>query len=212
MAERKVFPLLRPARIDHRTWKDLEAVVPDVALEERVTGVEYLIEAQRGCLGVIGVIADDPIVVHPRRVGERNRIELLRREFGESALRNLVAWKCQPGERIENRERDIRKIAAQPVLRRDICKVHFAVRLPDLLNRAEAEELVASNRSAQRHAILISIKARFVGLEVSTCIQRLVPEVLEGRPAHAIASRFGHHRDDRLSLTVLSGERVAKEA
>src|SRR3989442_76199 len=125
MAERKVFPLLRPARIDHRTWKDLEAVVPDVALEERVTGVEYLIEAQRGCLGVVGVIADDPIVVHPRRVGERNRIELLRREFGESALRNLVAWKCQPGERIENRERDIRKISAQPVLRRGIFTEYF---------------------------------------------------------------------------------------
>src|SRR2546425_5113591 len=154
MAERKVLPLLRPARIDHRTWKDLEAVVPDVALEERVTGVEYLIEAQRGCLGVIGVIADDPIVVHPRRVGERNRIELLRREFGESALRNLVAWKCQPGERIENRERDIRKIAAQPVLRRGSCKVHFAGRLPGLLNRAQAQKPFARDRAAPRPALL----------------------------------------------------------
>src|SRR3989442_15614319 len=116
MAERKVLPLLRPARIDHRTWKDLEAVVPDVALEERVTGVEYLIEAQRGCLGVIGVIADDPIVVHPRRVGGGNRIELLRREFGESALGNLVAWKSKPGGRMGIRERETQKIAGSQVL------------------------------------------------------------------------------------------------
>src|SRR5713226_3322021 len=120
MAQREVPSLLRPAGIGDRTRKDLKAVVPDVALEERVTGIEDLIEAQRGRFAVIREIADDPIVVHSRRVGEGNGVELLRCESGEAALRNLVARKRQPGERIENRERDIRKIAAQPVWRRDI--------------------------------------------------------------------------------------------
>src|SRR5437899_1467427 len=107
MTQREVPSLLRPARVGHRTWKNLKAVVPDVAFEERVTRIQYLIEADCRRFGVICEVAHDPIIVHPRRVGEGNRVELLHREFGEAALWNLVAGKWQPGERIENRQTDI---------------------------------------------------------------------------------------------------------
>src|SRR5205823_12189977 len=104
MAKREVLPLLRPARIGHSARKHLKAVVPDVALEERVTGIENLIEAHCGRLRVIGEVTHDPIVVRTRRIREGNGVELRGREFREAALRNLVARKWQPRERIENRQ------------------------------------------------------------------------------------------------------------
>src|SRR4029453_14661579 len=86
-----------------------------------------------------------------------------------------------------------------------------ALGVSESLVRAECEDAVSLQRAAEGAAELIPCELGLGRREIVLLVELVGPEELGRRSRELIRPRFGDNRDDRVSLAVLGGERIAKQ-
>src|SRR2546422_833318 len=98
---------------------------------------------------------DGGVVVRPGGVRRWNGIELERRERRDPTLRDPVAGKRYAGQRIDDSQRNIGEVSAQPCRIRHGRELRLAAALVESLVRAEDERFLPDDGTTRREAVLI---------------------------------------------------------
>ena len=204
----EVAAVLRKVREAEHARVDLRAFVVEKPLEQLVLRVERLIAPQRRGVRIVVERLNRHVVVHPARVRRGNGRRENPREVREASRRNDVSLEGLTCQRIDDRRRQAREVAAHERRIRHARKQRLVLIGSEPFVRAEEERAVLQRRPAERRTSLRAV-ARFLTEEVRRLVGGVAHVVVTGS-AEAVRSRLRDDRDDGLTLSVLGGERVAE--
>ena len=173
---------------------------------------QHLVGPNGSRVCVVEEVANHPEVAGAGVVRRRNgRCQDLGK-LGEPAGGDLIAGERQTRERVDDRRRDARKVAAQQRLRGHRREKRTALSRAQAFESAEHEHLVGHHRSAGGESVLVALVRRLRRGKVVLRVESVVARELVGRAAEAVRSRLRDDGDDRLPLAILGGERIAQKA